>query len=202
MEFILDFGSGNTCQNDKKYVEKMVSAVADLRSDDKKDVIIKWQLFEKAEPNIPLKHDVFEYAYNLGQKYGFKTTASVFDKKSLKFLEGFDVPFIKIACRKELYKLAEDVKGKVYMSVPEMPKDKKYTYLCCVPEYPASRFEYYGRFMPEHLEAGISDHTVGWKMFTRFQPKIYEKHFILERTPGNPDVGGFSVTPKELKGII
>jgi hypothetical protein len=89
VEIILDFGSGNTCKNDPKIVKKMIDELAKV--DKKRQCIIKWQLFEKAGDNIPLTHASFEYAYKYAQRKGFKTTASVFDEKSLDFLLNRDL---------------------------------------------------------------------------------------------------------------
>ena len=69
-----------------------------------KDVIIKYQLFMDVPPNKSLKRDVFMKAYNYAVNKDLLVTASVFDVDSLRFLQKFDIPFIKLAnnhaCRK------------------------------------------------------------------------------------------------------
>ena len=114
----------------------------------------------------------------------------------------FKVPFIKIACRPELYKLAPDcgvpVYGSYYDFEPGVYVD---TCLACVPKYPALLVDYEERFTPGQLKT-VSDHTVGWRLFNKYRPDIIEKHFVLERDENNPDSGPFAVTPKELEAIL
>jgi hypothetical protein len=45
---ILDFGSGNTCRNDKGIVKDMIQSLGQ-----REGIIIKWQLFQHLPPNIP-----------------------------------------------------------------------------------------------------------------------------------------------------
>ena len=59
---ILDFGSGNGCGNEKKNIRKLIDSVEGF------DCIIKWQLFTSAPPNIPLRYDLFTYAYDYAEK--------------------------------------------------------------------------------------------------------------------------------------
>jgi hypothetical protein len=61
---------------------------------------------------------VFEYAYYYARDKGYKTTASVFDEFSLYCLLKYNIPFVKIANRPDLYWLAGEVPRKipVYMS--------------------------------------------------------------------------------------
>jgi hypothetical protein len=139
----------------------------------KHEIIIKWQLFEKAGKNIPLRRDLFQMAVIIAyQKYGYKTTASVFDKKSLNRLIDIseilkiELPFIKIANRRDLDWLIGEVPRKipVYVSVKEAfpglygdldgeglsGDDKtKIKLLCCVSKYPATLEEYEKEFTEE-----------------------------------------------------
>jgi sialic acid synthase SpsE len=200
-QIVLDMGSGNTCQNDKIIIEKMIRAVADADTG-KHEIILKWQLFESAIPNIPLTYKSFEYAYKLAMNLCLKTTASVFDISSMRFLMGFNVPFVKIACREELYYLSKYSTVPVYISTAngaiELPDCIK---LACVPKYPATIEEYESHFTKKELRR-ISDHTVGWRMFNKYRPEIIEKHFVHVREPGNPDAGPFAVVPSGLKDIL
>ena len=195
---VLDLGSGNTCRNDLGKVKDMIDAVYD----GKRDAVIKWQLFQTAPPNEPLKRDVFRYAYEYAAELGIKTTASFFDYDSLEFLMGFDVPFFKIANRPELYPMAagiHDVPIWVsYASDVEMGKRALVKPLCCVSRYPAQIVEYEKHFAPRWLAEGISDHTVGLDLYHKYQPERFEKHFVLKHDKSNPDAGLFAITPKEL----
>lgn len=201
---IIECGSGNTCQNDLKKVEDMIDAIADIRGE--KEIVIKWQLFKDIPPNISLKRDVFRHAFEYAAELDIQTTASVFSLDDLNFLLTFDPQFIKIACRTELYKLARYVHDRPivisYPAIAEMGKRKLVKPLCCVPYYPAT-VEMYGRnFTPGWLAQGISDHTAGFDLYHKYQPEIYEKHFVLRHDKNNPDGGVFAATPKEWEEIL
>lgn len=198
MQLILDMGGGNTCENSCITAEMMIKEVFKADSG-KHDIVLKWQLFKDAPPNKPLDRDVFDHAYHFAKNYGYETTASVFDEDSLDFLMGYDIPFVKIACRPELYYLAYESDVPVYISVSdndiEPACDVK---LACVREYPAT-VEQYANFKSLKY---ISDHTVGWDLYRKYQPEILEKHFVHFRNLGNPDAGPFAVTGKELLEIM
>lgn len=197
---ILDFGSGNTCKNDIKAVERMID---ELKAVDKgkHEVFIKWQLFQDAPPNKPLEGRVFSHAHNYAQKQGYKTTASVFDPSSLKFLLDFDIPFIKLANRPDLYCLAEEVPKRmpVYISV-RGPEAMTQNTLACVSEYPADAKKYEEIF-GDTLKNGISDHTTDFYLWHKYQPKVIEWHYKLEDSTG-PDSGPFARTPEQLREIL
>jgi sialic acid synthase SpsE len=167
------------------------------------EVIIKWQIFQNAPPNIPLGYEVFEYAYEYAKMKGYQTTASVFDEESLLFLKTFDLPFIKIAARPELYRLVDETRPYI-ISVPpryeEIPNGCRY--MRCIPEYPATVESYERNFTPEQLAQGISDHTEGFTLYHRYKPKLYEKHYVLERGGDNPDAGSFACVPEELVRLL
>ena len=202
MKLILDLGSGNSCNNDKKIVDKMLSSISWIDRH-KHQIIIKWQLFKSAPPNIPLDPYIFDYAYLTALEMGYRTTASVFDEESLKLLSTYKTPFIKIACRDELYKLSRQIKTPVYISVDRGEKIRKRgVYLCCVPKYPATIREYESEFNTNQLSEAISDHTIGWDLMNKYKPNILEKHFVHERNKNNPDAGVFAVTADELKEIM
>lgn len=198
MQLILDMGSGNTCRNRIATVKHMIQEV--FRADNgKHEIVLKWQLFKSAPPNIPLEHEAFEYAHKFAQNYGYQTTASVFDEESLDYLMRFKIPFVKIACIPSLYALAYQADVPVYVSVADddiQPVcDIK---LACVREYPAT-IEQYEKFKSLKY---VSDHTVGWDLFRKYQPEIIEKHFVHCRDADNPDAGPFAVTGKELLEIM
>ena len=147
---ILDFGSGNTCKNDLNYVKRMIDELKAVDTG-KHEVVIKWQLFEWAGDNIPLEPAVFHAALHFARRAGYKTTASVFDKQSLIMLLQYDIPFVKIANRPDLYWLAGEVPRKmpVYLSVPCIFKTEAISKvegnvipLLCVSKYPATINDY------------------------------------------------------------
>ena len=215
-KIILDFGSGNTCQNDKAIVKRMIDELRDIDTG-KNEVIIKWQLFEEAEGNIPLNHSMFGYAYGYAKKLGYKTTSSVFDKPSLDFLLKYDIPFVKIANRRDLDWLVGEVPRKlpVYISykdsdeLSDLVEKIKTSYgddkfLQCVSKYPATIEEYekHGEWVGLlYRYKAISDHTIGLDLLKKYQPQIWEKHYKLNDSTGL-DAGPFAITPEELSEIL
>lgn len=230
MQIILDI-SANTHQNDEKYYRKMIETIHDVESmvipfkdDDpitRKEIIIKGQLFLKAGRNIPPDFALFErmakWAY---ESYTIKTTASVFDKVSLDLLLLMDIPyelpFIKIANNRRLDWLIGEIPRKipVYQSVnPElywkgdvsdaafMWEGSKVIQLLCVSKYPAEAEEY-GHILNRGQAYALSDHTIGFELLKRHEPKIYECHFVLEHDPKNLDGGLWAKTPMQLKEIF
>ena len=202
---ILDFGSGNTCKNSPNCVKLMIDELKKVDTG-KHEVTIKWQLFREAGDNLPLDRDIFTFAYNYASKVGYKTTASVFDISSLRFLLKYDIPFVKIANRPDLYWLAGEVPRKipVYRSVRwggEVTVTDKEKILCCISEYPAPKIEYVANFAPEALSAGISDHTTDFKLYHKYNPEVYECHYKLADSTGL-DAGSFSRTPAQLSEIL
>lgn len=203
--FILDMGSGNTCKNDYKYIEKMIDAVAE--EDKERKCILKWQLFESAGANVVLKNISFQYAYAYAKRYGFKTTASVFDIPSLNFLLNHEIPFVKIANNPELYYLI----GKVPREIPVIKSigglsyygktyNENVIHLYCVSEYPAKPSEYKEKF-GGLLKYGLSDHTEDWRLYNTFKSGYYECHFKLDDSTGL-DAGSFARTPEELREVL
>lgn len=112
---ILDFGSGDTCKNDKNQIKEMIDQLSIY--DEERKAVIKWQLFKNLSHVQSLDNESFEYAYKYAKDLGFKTTASIFDKESLEFLLKYDVPFIKIACQTNLY----DFRKATYAFIKDIP---------------------------------------------------------------------------------
>jgi len=198
-------GSGNTSRNDVKIVKRMIDELHAIDTG-KHEVIIKWQLFEKAGQNIPLSHEVFEWAYDYAKLFGYQTTASVFDKPSLAYLLCFDTPFIKLANREDLYWLKGYVprNKRVLISWGDSESIRAFADdygLCCVSNYPADMADYEKRFRAADLELGISDHTTNFKLFNKYQPIVYEVHYKLSNSKGL-DAGKFARTAKDLKAIL
>lgn len=201
MTLILDMGSGNTCKNDVRIVSEMITAV-ERRDKKKHKIILKWQLFKDVPPNVPLDFSVFDYAYKLGAKKGYETTASVFDLWSLNFLLQYKIPFVKIAGNEKFHILADLIKSVPVFLSTNKPIESKHTVLACISKYPAEIKEYEKVFPKNYLNTAISDHTLGWDLYKKYKPAILEKHFVLNRVQGNPDAGAFAVTPEDLEVFI
>lgn len=213
-KIILDFGSAETCKNDKAEVKRMLDALFAVDSHNH-EVFIKWQLFLRVPSQMPpLDHDVFDYAYKYAADHDYCTFASVFDEPSLEFLLGYrraHLPAVKMACRPELYEMLRLIPRDlpVYISVSDpwwpthlrkMFPMREYRFLYCIPEYPAQRSTYELVFGP-HLEEGISDHTDNLAMYKEWQPVYYERHFKLPDSTGL-DAGPHASTPEELGAIL
>lgn len=204
-EIILDFGSGNTCKNDKRIVKQMLEALRDIDKGEH-DVVVKWQLFKEAGDNIPLDYKLFDYAYFYARMLGYPVTASVFDMDSLDCLLNYDVPFVKIANRRDLDWLVNHVPRRVpvylssddpYYRLNGARGDRRI--LACVSKYPAmpEEYEQQGLFRGCY----ISDHTTDFKLWHKYKPEIIEWHYRLEDSNGL-DAGPFARTPAQLEEIL
>jgi sialic acid synthase SpsE len=200
---IADFGSGNTCNNDNRYISKMIDELS--RVDKERKCILKWQLFFNAGNNIPLTYDSFDFAYNYARLLGFQTTASVFDEESLNFLLRYKVPFIKIANKPVLY---DTVMREITVDTPVIvswnnrrPQGINMKYMCCVSKYPADLSDYENQFSADDLKAGISDHTTNWDLYNKYKPVVYEVHYMLPDSNGL-DAGPFARLPDQLEEIL
>lgn len=215
---ILDFGSAETCKNDVDYCCRMIDELAAVDTM-RERIVIKWQLFTSVPSGVPpLIHRTYLKAewYAL-IKYGYQTTASVFDRDSLYFLLDrqsiVPTPFIKIAARPNLYHLIDKIPEHipVFVSVPDVEhreliweeygkRKGRLVILHCIAEYPANATVYetmYGH----NLSYSISDHTPGLYLYNKYAPWYWEKHYRLEDSTGR-DAGPFAATPKELSVIL
>ncbi len=206
MRIILDFGSGNTCRNDQDTIVRMYDALRKVDTG-RHDVVVKWQLFEKAGSNIPLRQEVFDFAYLYGQKLGYAVTASAFDLGSMLFLLQYDIPFVKIANRPDLYWLMGEVPRKIPIYVSGNKEFLSFPFsvcnsvrLACISKYPAS-FEDYDKEFGTHLCHAVSDHTPDFYLFRRVRPDIIEWHYKLPDSTGL-DAGPFARTPTQLKEVL
>lgn len=200
MQLILDIGSGKSLP-DVETAIRVIDSVAAVDTH-KHQIIFKTQLFNDIPPNVPLKHEVFEAAYLYAQRKGYKLTSSVFDPESLEYLLPNPVPFIKIAAPPEYRYLI----GRIPREIPVYASNYfgdgcNIKTLACISKYPATIDEYCAIPWITYY-AGISDHTVGWDLYTLMQPQILEKHFCFERNPDNPDAGPFACTPVELEELM
>ena len=200
--FIADMGSGNSCRNSLEYAKRMVRSLTEIDTR-QYDVVIKWQLFEKAGDNIPLSRDLFAKIHEFTWGLGYDTTASVFDEVSLNFLLRFPIPWIKLANRRDLDWMRDRIPDgvRVIQSV-DKPALFQEDCMCCVSRYPAVPSDYERMFDAEHLRRGLSDHTKNWKLFKKYQPEIYECHFVIEHSDENPDGKAFARTPNDLREIL
>ena len=203
---ILDFGSGNTCRNDIKILFPMIDALAKI--DKKRVCIIKWQLFKDAGNNCPLSETIFDIAYHYAADKGFKTTASVFDYKSLKFLLKYDIPFVKIANDKKLYKIIDYIPKEMPVVISHNGVDvvmetffHKINFLSCVSKYPSDIEQYEKIFSQDDLHHGISDHTCNSELYQKYNPNFYECHFKLPSSTGL-DAGPFARTPQKIMEML
>jgi len=214
-QIILDFGSGNTCKNDMNYINRMIDELKAVDTG-KHEIVIKWQLFGEAGANVPLSQEVFGGAYILAKRSGYKTTASVFDLDSLECLLSYEVPFVKIANRPDLYWLAEEVPRKipVYISHSDLNhvdwNFRRYNNypLLCVSEYPTTVERYQEVFDGDQgiqllvgYGFGVSDHTTNFELYNEYKPNIIEWHYKLDDSTGL-DAGPFARTPEQLQEVL
>ena len=164
---------------------------------------------------------MFAVAYLYAKWHGYKTSASVFSKDDLYYLQdNFEVPFIKIANRPELYKLIKYVSEEIPIVVsihntymidilqakyPERPL----IFLMCISKYPQNYTEQmllkteYESWFGHNLDIGISDHTGTVELFKEYDPRWAEYHFVLEQGMGNDPYGtAFCITPDDLREIL
>ena len=191
---ILEMQDGMMCKNDKNTVKMMIDKAIENKPDNM-DMVFKWQLYTKIKTIvevIALKHEIFEYAYEYAQSLGFESAASVFDRENLKYIKQFNVPFVKIACKTNLYDFRKDMWALIGQEEYDYDRhiisvENNYDYdymhnigrlLCCVPKYPARLKEY--EIFGDRLFSGISDHTTGLVLYNKYKPKIYEKHYYVD----------------------
>ena len=209
-QVILDVGSGASLP-DKETARRFVDEIKAVDTG-KHQIVFKAQLFMHEPPNAPLSRFVFADLYDYAIDQGYGCTASVFDQDSLNYLSEFDVPFIKIACRPDLYEMINDISGEHMVYASYYPTNEQIVgsegqplaadrILLCVPHYPAQAAVYKMELMhPEIRFDGLSDHTVGLDLYRELEPKIWEKHIKLAGTVG-PDAGPWAMLPEEV-GVI
>jgi sialic acid synthase SpsE len=179
----------------------------------KHEIVVKWQLFERAGDNIPLTQFAFDYAYWYGEKLGYHVTASVFDNDSLQFLLQYKIPFIKIANNRKLDELVKYIPRTVpvYISIGDSfavlnnsqldYATNRDVYLACISQYPAKMKDYEHAFSACQLHQGTSDHTADFELYRTYKPKIIEWHYKLADSTGL-DAGTFARTPEQLREVI
>ena len=210
---VLDMGSANVNKNDITIIKKQIDTVNEIIGDKSDITVLKWQLFESViDGNIPLTKESFEYAFGYAKSLGLMTTASVFDIQSLYFLLSHPIPFVKLAnglipASQLLGAIPRGMKILYSTSnmfgLMQMPMFMTWGLdngMCCVSNYPATIEEYEKNFSPEVLIQSVSDHTEGAKLWDKYHPMVWEKHFCLEHSD-EKDCGSYALDPKELREI-
>lgn len=199
--FIIDIGSGNSL----KTIDQACATVKAVKDLCIPDSYVKFQLFQKAGNNIPLDPEIFDratkYCHVMGMPYG----VSVFDEWSLDLaIHSGALKFLKLANRPDLRwlinKAPKEDRWIISTDDPNLKIDRRDTdIIYCISKYPAKEKEY--EKFGDKLKRGCSDHTVGWGLFKRFSPAIYECHFVMARDDQNPDGGDFARLPSDFEEI-
>lgn len=182
-----------------------------------------YSIYKEAQFPFEWHEKVFEEA----RKLGLICFSSVFDEKSLYFLEKLNVPMYKIASLESLhFPLIEKVaktKKPIIISTGTLSsreikklifflrkiKCKKFVILHCVTEYPAN-YENIKLKTIKHIKdkykclTGYSDHTNGIGVAIssiNYGACVIEKHFMLSKNKKSLD-SGFSSDVLEMKKLI
>jgi len=163
----------------------------------------------------------------IAEDLGLIAFSSPFDKTSVDFLEGMDVPAYKIASFEitdiPLIEYVASIGKPVIISTGianledielavktcfDVGNDK-ISLLKCTSSYPAPFEEINLNTIPDmvnrfDVSVGLSDHTLGGEVSiaaVALGANIIEKHFILNRNMGGPD-SEFSMEPHEFKEMV
>ncbi|MBN1384689.1 MAG: pseudaminic acid synthase [Elusimicrobia bacterium] len=169
----------------------------------------------------------FKKLKKVADDIGILFFVTAFDKVSVDFLEGLNVPVHKIASFElvdlPLIEYTAKTKKPLIMStgmanlseIKEAVNTAKkagtgeITLLKCVSSYPAKPEEMNLKTIPHMKElfglpVGLSDHTLGTEVSVAavsLGASIIEKHFTLSRKQKTPD-SFFSIEPEELKKLV
>jgi len=182
-----------------------------------------YKLYQWASTPWEWHKELFEYAH----KIGIDIFSTPFDKSAVDFLEQFNPPAYKIASFEitdyELIRYAaskgrpmiistgiatiDEIQDAVEICRNEENKD--IILLKCTSAYPAPLDEANLKMIPNLAEtfgviSGFSDHTLGTTapvVAVTLGAKVIEKHFILDKAIGGPDVE-FSLDKKEFSEMI
>ncbi len=183
-------------------------------------------IYEPNDPNIKHAqetalsiHDSIELVRE-GEKQGIEVFFSIFSKFHMKtLLEHIpQLKTVKVASRSNrllsMIEVANKAEKQLIISMGMNPypfsvyRDKfgsvkKCKILMCVSEYPAPIKKYMRE--PVYFYDGVSDHTEGLELAQKIKIwcnlKIWEKHFILDKTIPSPDVK-CSLGPTEMKEYV
>lgn len=182
-----------------------------------------YNLYEEAHTPWEWHQQLFDAA----KEHGLLIFSSPFDKTAVDFLETFQVPAYKIASFEiqdtPLIAYAASKGKPIIMSTGiatledielavetcREQGNEDIILLKCTSSYPAplelanlrTGVDFRDRF---NVEVGLSDHTLGNVapvVAVSLGAKIVEKHFILDKSLGGPDVG-FSLDPAEFKSMV
>ena len=168
----------------------------------------KFQLFETAGHNIPLKPEIFRDMVGYGNSIGIEVFASVWDMKHLDIVRRAGCKSVKFAySAKDSNSIIIDALqdfDNIYISCGVLDEQlwNKATYLYCIPEYPVPyKVAFDG--IAERFK-GFSDHTLGieqTKSAIDSGITLVEKHITLEKTKSKTPDGKFAILPDELRAI-
>lgn len=182
-----------------------------------------YNLYEEAHTPWEWHKQLFDAAH----EEGLLIFSSPFDKTAVDFLETFEVPAYKIASFEiqdtPLIAYAASKGKPMIMSTGiatledielavetcRAEGNNNIMLLKCTSSYPAplelanlkTGVDFKDRF---EVEMGLSDHTLGNTapvVAVSLGAKLVEKHFILDKSLGGPDVG-FSLDPIEFKSMV
>lgn len=217
MEIVVDI-SPNIHRNELSIWKSIVSTLH-LSDIGIHKVVLKSQLFEIAGKNLVQDRGMFALAAQWAWEYcGYKTTSSVFDRRSVDFLLNlplpYELPFVKVAATPAQRRILDWIpRGvKVYMSVTDveeyLEEEQSIITLFTVPKYPAELSDYSS--INNERDKRISDHTPGLELFNAYRGTIaiWEKHIRwnewLEagQPKSSPDDGPFALYPDEMAKIL
>tara|TARA_Y100001935_G_C17295528_1_gene505865 strand:+ start:331 stop:1377 length:1047 start_codon:yes stop_codon:yes gene_type:complete len=201
----------------------------------------KSKFFKIVDKNSPWNgrylHDLYKEAitpkkwhkkiFSYAKKKNILCFSSVFDLKSLKFLESLNCPIYKIASfENNHYPLIDAVSKtgkpviistgmsdlkqiKEIVKIFKKNRNRNFAFLKCTSSYPAdarsSNLKSIELLRKElKCEIGLSDHTLGIGAAVAsisFGSSIIEKHIVLKKNDGSIDKD-FSLTPIEFKSLV
>jgi len=200
---------------------------------DKDDFIVKggtlwdgrklYDLYDEAHLPWEWHKPIFDYA----KEIGITCFSAPVSKKSVDFLETFDVPLYKIASFEitdyELIRYIAKLGKPLILStgiasieeiqdavdICRSEGNEQIIVLKCTSAYPAALEEANLKTIPNiaqtfGVSSGFSDHTLGITapiVAVTLGAKVIEKHFILDKSIGGPDAG-FSLDKEEFKQMI
>ena len=182
-----------------------------------------YQLYKVAQTPKKWHQEIFKYC----KKIGIICFSSVFDLKSLSFLESLKVPAYKIASFENnhfplIEKVAETNKPviistgmtkineiKEIVKIFKSKRNNNFALLKCTSSYPTDPVEsnilaiktLINKF---NCEVGLSDHTKGIGAAVAsvaVGASIIEKHIVLKKNDGSVDED-FSLDPLEFKNLV
>ena len=182
-----------------------------------------YELYEWAHTPWEWHEELFDYA----KEIGIDIFSTPFDKSAVDFLEQFEPPAYKIASFEitdyELIRYTASKKKPMIIStgIATLQEIQDVVDICreegnddivllkCTSAYPAPLEEANLKMIPNLAQtfgvvAGFSDHTLGITapiVAVSLGAKVIEKHFILDKSIGGPDVE-FSLDKEEFSQMV